>query len=388
MCTNPIQLPVMDGRHQIGKRVVECRCHCDECVKKRHRWWVGRLNGEAYVSKAVWFLTMTYNDDVRPEHAKQLVYRDVQLFFKNIRNDGHKIKYVIAGEYGENNTERAHWHCLLFWETAPPKVVFDDPKYHFEYWRDGNKRPLGFVKIEKPRSVQGSVSYIMKYLNKDLTKDGRKKGKYNTDKLLKVSQHLGVSYLQSWARLKAQDGHALYKTDNRGNVQDRYTIPGNENPGNGQPFWYHVGRHNCLQNHVLQAYLEEWATHRPDQLLPRCDDVRDYMEQLMQDDIDHPALAAYVERHYGYTNGLFGVNQRDPQAEVERMQARWRKLVDAETHALPNRVQDKIYQSLMDDLRLSESQRRNDELIQSLRREKRSRPIVRPPGDHRPSLAG
>lgn len=351
MCTNKLKIDVKDGKHVIGERLVECRNACDECIKKQHRWWTGRLNAEATTSCDVWFLTLTYNDLAKSAHSKVLVYRDIQLLMKRIRKAKHKVKMLTVGEYGEKRG-RAHWHMLLFWETPPPAVEFDNPKYHWQFWHDHETDyPLGFVEIEKPRSLQGSLSYLLKYMNKDLTKEGRDKGKLQLNKMVKYSQGFGKKYLQQWARQKARDGLPLYKTDNRGNVQDRYTIPGNVNPKNNQLFWYHVGRDNCLEQPVLQAYLEEWATLRPDQLLPRCDDVRDYLEELHQNPISHPQLAVYAERHYGYQKGVycpFPANEDELNGYIHK----WVSLRE-NLKVLPNQVQIKIYQELSGMLRSS-----------------------------------
>jgi hypothetical protein len=57
-------------------------------------------------------LNLTYDDDHLPKHG-QLLKRDLQLFFKRLRKDGFKFRYVASGEYGEK-TRRPHFHIALF----------------------------------------------------------------------------------------------------------------------------------------------------------------------------------------------------------------------------------------------------------------------------------
>ena len=57
-------------------------------------------------------LNLTYDDAHLPKHG-QLLKRDLQLFFKRLRKDGFKFKYVASGEYGEQ-TRRPHFHIALF----------------------------------------------------------------------------------------------------------------------------------------------------------------------------------------------------------------------------------------------------------------------------------
>lgn len=57
-----------------------------------------------------WFITLTYNE--KNNENKKLNYEHALKFIKNLRNRGHKLKYILAGEYGDL-TKRKHFHILM-----------------------------------------------------------------------------------------------------------------------------------------------------------------------------------------------------------------------------------------------------------------------------------
>ena len=63
------------------------------------------------------FVTLTYCDDALPEKGS-LVREDVKKYCKRLRkymltHHNRKIKYMAVGEYGENGTERPHYHLII-----------------------------------------------------------------------------------------------------------------------------------------------------------------------------------------------------------------------------------------------------------------------------------
>ena len=91
-----------------------------------------------YPKEQVWFITLTYDDEhvpgmiintgeimrkvqyawkpgeKRPESVQTLLYTDVQKFLKRLRKAyKSKLRYFIAGEYGEQ-TARPHYHMILY----------------------------------------------------------------------------------------------------------------------------------------------------------------------------------------------------------------------------------------------------------------------------------
>ena len=95
---------------------------CIGCRLERSRQWAIRCMHEAQMHTQNCFITLTYNDDHLPSD-RSLHYRDFQLFIKRLRKryPGRKIRYYMAGEYGEN-FGRPHFHACLF------GIDFDDKK--------------------------------------------------------------------------------------------------------------------------------------------------------------------------------------------------------------------------------------------------------------------
>jgi len=69
---------------------------------------------EAAYSQKVAVITLTYapRDDLAD---KVLHPHHFQLFIKQLRNAGHKIRYLVVGEYGSLR-DRAHFHAILFFQ--------------------------------------------------------------------------------------------------------------------------------------------------------------------------------------------------------------------------------------------------------------------------------
>ena len=318
MCQNPVLLQ----RIMMENTLVPCR-NCEACKRKRLRQWTGRINAEAATGSRVDFITLTYADR-EDGHEKALHYKDVQLFFKVLRKAGHSFKYVVVGEYGSKRG-RAHWHVVMIWHSKPPTVKMGE-RINWEYW------PHGFTQIEAPRSIQGTAAYVMKYLSKD------------TDAEVRYSQSIGFEYIKQRSRQKARDGLPLFKMDPE-SYRDKisYTVEGNQTT-KGELYWYPVDRGTSLHEHMVRAYLEEWAIIRPDQTLPACESVYHYFEEWVQNPIEHPQLAVYAERHYGYKKaGVFSVDQSDANDILERTLERWRKQSEELNHGLPNEVQAVLY---------------------------------------------
>lgn len=135
MCVTPrtFQIRTKDGWY----RPVELACRkCWQCRANRVSDWVGRATAENETSTASYFVTLTYGHTGRygeplAQRAKSLDYRDVQRWLKRIRNAGHNVRYIVAGEYGPKKG-RTHWHAVLFFRGKLPDV-----KLGFKYWNSG-----------------------------------------------------------------------------------------------------------------------------------------------------------------------------------------------------------------------------------------------------------
>lgn len=174
MCVNMRRLQLASGL------TVEVPCHCCwQCRADKVRNWVGKAMCEAQTSAAVDFVTLTYCDvkskaarwvkqPVESEKYKRLDYTDVQKYLKRIRKAGYKVRYIVAGEYGEQKG-RAHWHILLFWQDKrPPRRAMHGNEWQDQFWRHGH--------VNYQRFDEAAARYVAKYLLKwDTVKEPTRK---------------------------------------------------------------------------------------------------------------------------------------------------------------------------------------------------------------------
>lgn len=83
---------------------------CKSCIEARSKTWALRCVLEASYHKENYFLTLTYDQD---HVTKGLVKRDLQLFFKRLRQKVGSFRYYAVGEFGGRSL-RPHFHCILF----------------------------------------------------------------------------------------------------------------------------------------------------------------------------------------------------------------------------------------------------------------------------------
>lgn len=121
MCINPNTIWVLRGpKHE--KQEVACR-QCWRCRQNRVNDYVARSMAESYVSAHTCCVTLTYAP--RNDLADKVLHpRHFQLFMKLLRRRGHKIRYLVAGEYGDLKS-RAHFHAILFIESMAPSEAGD-----------------------------------------------------------------------------------------------------------------------------------------------------------------------------------------------------------------------------------------------------------------------
>lgn len=290
----------------------------------RVRHWTGRILAELQDGGTPWFCTFTYEGGYDNPNAYWLDYRDIQLTFKKLRKAGFKFRYVIVGEYGSEK-DRAHWHAVIIWHGSEPVGQFDTEQYTWPFW---NK---GYSYIERPRNLQATVAYLLKYL----LKDPNAKMRYSK------MPALGENYLLEYARRHAREGLSLFPK------QATFTVPGNQNE-NGKPFFYYIDRHSTLYQKMMRAYLLEWATSRPDQRLPLNDNMIEYIEDLLQGpvsredamteyliaqyQIDHPERVANEFTVHALFNGFIaiqwpGYTMLEKYREGKRI---WRKALEGE----------------------------------------------------------
>jgi hypothetical protein len=171
MCVTPtiIYAAVADG---FERREVPCR-HCWSCIKTKINDLVGRCLLEAEHAKWVKVLTLTYADDkIEHESQKRSIHKiDFQRFMKRLRYSGIVCRYIAAGEVSDKNTERAHFHVMLFgYSDKMPDVPSYTQKAMLPEWH------WGYTYAEDG-CTEKSVRYIAKYLQKDRKRRAEKKEK-------------------------------------------------------------------------------------------------------------------------------------------------------------------------------------------------------------------
>lgn len=119
MCTSPSYVWV-----KRGAKWEQTPAPCDRCWSCRENYvsdWVGRCLCEASTSLVCCTLSLTYATPLDGRDLSHKVVQPVhfQNFMKRLRKAGHKIRYLVAGEYGDLY-DRSHFHCILFFTKLMP----------------------------------------------------------------------------------------------------------------------------------------------------------------------------------------------------------------------------------------------------------------------------
>ena len=96
---------------------------CSGCRERHAAEWATRCIHEAALHDDNSFVTLTYRDEELPAGAG-LDLSHLQKFLKRLRKrTGRRFRYYACGEYGEN-TDRPHYHALLFGLDFPDREIF------------------------------------------------------------------------------------------------------------------------------------------------------------------------------------------------------------------------------------------------------------------------
>lgn len=181
---------------------------CGQCIGCRIRQredWTTRIELEAkdYPKNQVWFITLTYDDDhvpgmivktgeimrkvqytwkpgeKRPSSVQVLLYEDIQKFLKRLRKAYRgKLRYFVAGEYGEQ-TARPHYHMILYgWEPTDLENLYKI--HHNGYYNSKWLANLwGMGQIQIAQAVPETYRYVAGYVTKKMYEiDGKKANAY------------------------------------------------------------------------------------------------------------------------------------------------------------------------------------------------------------------
>mgnify|MGYP000247124433 CR=1 FL=1 len=234
MCLRPITLK-NDSRKPHNDRAlntVPCG-RCYKCVQKNRTEWAFRLFQESKDHAYSYFLTLTYstknlpflnlttgeypvrlknNCDILAEEdqIESIVYKkDVQDFIKNVRRQqeyhttySNPIRYYATSEYGTKQTQRPHYHVILY--SLHPDIA---KKIELQkIW------PYGQAQI-KPmdRSVK-TYYYVTKYLFKQRNYDI---WTFRPFTLMSTKPFLGNRYLETSKQYHFAKGDLITRFNGR-----------------------------------------------------------------------------------------------------------------------------------------------------------------------------
>lgn len=172
MCTKTVYVWVERGGRAV-KQPVPCR-KCWQCRRDRVTDYVGRCLAEAEYCDWSLTLTLTYKTTNNNTHER-LDKTHFQDFIRSLRKRGHKLRYVVAGEYGSLNS-RAHFHVVLF-GVGQQIETYDNPDLKGEAqlipqqercWHES--WPWGHMYADHGADEK-AFRYTLKYLDKDHEKD-------------------------------------------------------------------------------------------------------------------------------------------------------------------------------------------------------------------------
>ena len=188
---------------------------CIGCRLERSRQWAMRCMHEAQLHEKNCFITLTYDNTHLPSDGS-LHYKDFQLFIKRLRKKfgNIRIRYYMAGEYGEN-FGRPHFHACIFGYDFHDKKLWQRSPSGSMLYRSSDLEllwPFGYSSIGDVNFE--SAAYVARYIMKKVTGHNAKShytetnpetGEITTRKpeFNKMSLKPGIGY----------DWYKKYKTD-------------------------------------------------------------------------------------------------------------------------------------------------------------------------------
>lgn len=143
---------------------------CIGCRLERSRQWAMRCMHEAQLHEKNCFITLTYDNTHLPSDGS-LHYKDFQLFIKRLRKKfgNTRIRYYMAGEYGEN-FGRPHFHACIFGYDFHDKKLWKRSPSGSMLYRSADLEllwPFGYSSIGDVNFE--SAAYVARYIMKKVT---------------------------------------------------------------------------------------------------------------------------------------------------------------------------------------------------------------------------
>lgn len=138
---------------------------CRDCRLHKAREWSIRCTHEAQMHINNCWLTLTYKTD-----PCSIAKRDLQIFFKRLRNTGAKFSYFACGEYGDK-LSRPHYHICLFghdftdkypWKKSHGGLLYRSPTLE-KCWKWGH----ALISELTPANAGYTARYSMKKITGD-----------------------------------------------------------------------------------------------------------------------------------------------------------------------------------------------------------------------------
>jgi len=145
---------------------------CVGCRLERSRQWAIRCMHEAQLHSQNSFITLTYDNTHLPSDGS-LDHKDFQRFLKRLRktlqNRGLRVRYYMAGEYGELHA-RPHFHACIFGYDFPDKKLWQRTSAGSMLYRSAELEalwPFGHSTIGDVTFE--SAAYVARYIMKKQT---------------------------------------------------------------------------------------------------------------------------------------------------------------------------------------------------------------------------
>lgn len=178
------------------------------------------------------FVTFTYRDSAMPDdwslNKKVASNLTKNLGIKIKRHYGVDVKYIIAGEYGDE-TDRPHYHAIIFGFNFPDKKPWKRSKNGDMYYTSEFLEeiwPHGFCPIGECNKQ--TIAYTCKYAMKKVTGELAKEHYFKTNRLTGEQFHVQPEFCnhswigKSWFQKYQSD---VFPADNIAHEGVLYPVP-------------------------------------------------------------------------------------------------------------------------------------------------------------------
>lgn len=160
-----------DSKNGFGDKSLSLPCgKCVGCRLDRARAWSLRCAHEAMLHERNCFVTLTYRPESLPENGS-LVPDHWTLFMKRLRKVYGKVRYLMAGEYGDT-TFRPHYHAILFGlDFSDDRVVWQEKRGYSLFSSPRLERVWGHGFCSIGNVNRTTAEYVARYTLKKVRGD-------------------------------------------------------------------------------------------------------------------------------------------------------------------------------------------------------------------------